>query len=151
MSGGRLRGVRNTGQQVYGAVNIPWGLNPSVASATCTLWASPALSACFSSNFVHALASNGCVRLSLYRRPVLCQVICFADSSVMYILWIRGMGGGTVGHSLGSFAVSLDDPHQSLPQCTKKLYILDSAWLSHDHSWIRHIHSDKHVSSRMAS
>jgi hypothetical protein len=43
-AGGRLRGVTNTSQQVYGATNIPQGLNPSVASATRTLRVSSALS-----------------------------------------------------------------------------------------------------------
>jgi hypothetical protein len=93
MPRGRLRGITNTGQLVCGAAVIPKGLNPSVASATRTFRASSALSACFSSNFVHARASDGCVRLSLYQRPVLCHFIFFAVSSVMCIRWIRCMGG----------------------------------------------------------
>jgi hypothetical protein len=85
--GGRLRGIMNTGQQVYGAAIIPNGLNPSVASATHTFRASPALSGFMSSKCLHASPSAGCYILSLYRLPFLCHVICFADSSVMYSRW----------------------------------------------------------------
>jgi hypothetical protein len=38
-----LRGITNMGQQVYGANIISQGLNPSIASATLTLWASSSL------------------------------------------------------------------------------------------------------------
>jgi hypothetical protein len=92
--GGRLRGITNTGQQVYGAAIIPNGLNPSVASATRTFRASIALSGCMSSKCFHASPSAGCTILSgLYLLPFLCHVICFADSSVMYNRWSLGMKG----------------------------------------------------------
>jgi len=42
--GGRLRGITNTGQHVYGAAIKPYGLNPSVASAIHTLQASSTFS-----------------------------------------------------------------------------------------------------------
>jgi hypothetical protein len=38
--GGRLSGITNTGQQLYEAVDIPYGLNPSVAIRILTFQAS---------------------------------------------------------------------------------------------------------------
>ena len=90
---GRLRGITNTGQHVYGAAIIPYGLNPSVAKATRTFRASDTLLGCCSSNYFHASPSDGCTVLSLYLLPFLCHVICFADSSVMYIRWSLGRTG----------------------------------------------------------
>jgi hypothetical protein len=93
-AGGRLRGITNMGQQVCGAGIIPYGLNPSDASATRTLRASRAFSRWIPSKWVHASPSDGCTSFSgLYQQPFLCHIICFMVSSVMYSCWILGMNG----------------------------------------------------------
>jgi hypothetical protein len=52
--GGRFRGITNTGQQLYVAVDMPYGLNPSVDIATATLLRLPALKGYFLAKFCHA-------------------------------------------------------------------------------------------------
>src|ERR1043165_7913367 len=86
--GGRLSGIINTGQQLYEELDMPYGLNPSRDTATLQCRASAAKSGWSSSNFFHALPSDGCPIVSLpcssgVSLPVLCHVICCADSKVM--------------------------------------------------------------------
>jgi hypothetical protein len=52
--GGRFRGITNTGQQLYVAADMPYGLNPSVDIATATLLGLPAFKGYFLTKFYHA-------------------------------------------------------------------------------------------------
>ena len=58
--GGRLSGITNTGQQLYGLDDIPYGFNPSPDMAILTFPASAASSGYSSSNDFHASPSDGC-------------------------------------------------------------------------------------------
>ena len=58
--GGRLSGIANTGQQLYGLDDIPYGFNPSPDMAILTFPASAASSRYSSSNDFHASPSDGC-------------------------------------------------------------------------------------------
>src|SRR4051812_39690809 len=57
--GGRLSGMTNTGQQLYGAAIRPKGLNPSVPTAIRQCLGSLDFSECFSSKCFHAEPSDG--------------------------------------------------------------------------------------------
>src|ERR1041385_1278305 len=57
--GGRLRGMTNTGQQLYEAAIRPKGLNPSVPTVIRQCLGSLAFSKCFSSKCFHAEPSDG--------------------------------------------------------------------------------------------
>ena len=82
--GGRLSGITNTGQQLYGLDDIPYGLNPSPVIAILTFPASAASSGYSISNDFHASPSDGCtIFFGLYLFPYLCHFIILADSSVM--------------------------------------------------------------------
>src|SRR3954468_23788861 len=87
--GGRLSGITYTGQQLYEAVDIPYGLKPSVSIAILTFRASSAHRGYLSSKFFHALPSDGCPIFfrpcpSSYIFPFLCHVICLSVSSLKY-------------------------------------------------------------------
>ena len=58
--GGRLSGITNTGQQLYGLDDIPYGFNPSPDMAILTFLALAASSGNSSSNDFHASPSDGC-------------------------------------------------------------------------------------------
>ena len=58
--GGRLSGITNTGQQLYGLDDIPYGLNPSPVIAILTFPASAASSGYSISNDFHASPPDGC-------------------------------------------------------------------------------------------
>jgi hypothetical protein len=82
--GGRFRGITNTGQQLYVAADMPYGLNPSVDIAIATLLGSHAFFGCKAANFFHATPSGGCIIFTLrYLCPNEGQHICWAYSSVM--------------------------------------------------------------------
>src|SRR3954466_13112390 len=86
--GGRLSGITNTGQQLHEELDMPYGLNPSRDTATLKCPASAASSGWPSSDFFHALPSDGCPLVSRpcssgYLFLSLCHVICFADSKVI--------------------------------------------------------------------
>ena len=91
---GRFRGIKNMGQQLYVAADIPYGLNPSVDIATATLLGLPAFSGYFCVNFCHVSPSDGCIIFFLRCLiPSRGHLICWADSSFIYILWILGRNG----------------------------------------------------------
>ena len=89
LSGGRLSGMTNTGQQLYWAAIIPNTLNPSVLMATRGCLGSAALSLCNASKCFHAKASEVCPNIgfpsasSLVLLPNLCHVIYLAVSLTM--------------------------------------------------------------------
>src|ERR1041385_3706204 len=97
--GGRLRGITNTGQQLYWVAVIPKGLNPSRPMATRQFLGSLAFSLCLASNAFHASPSEGCINIgspfssNSFLIPCLCHVICFAVmdpcSKVYYSRHIR--------------------------------------------------------------
>jgi hypothetical protein len=91
--GGRFMGITNTGQQLYTAADMPYGLNPSVDIATAMLLGSPTFSGYFMTKFFHALPSDGCIILSVYLFHSTAHLICWAVSSVMKSRWILGRTG----------------------------------------------------------
>ena len=59
--GGRLSEITNTGQQLYGLDDIPYGFNPSPDMAILTFPAPAASSGYSSSNDFHASPPDGCM------------------------------------------------------------------------------------------
>src|SRR3954469_25867908 len=75
--GGRLRGMMNTGQQLYWVADIPKGLNPSRLMESATFLGSLALpSLCISLNIFHASPSEG---VGQHQIPVF---ICSTSNSI---------------------------------------------------------------------
>jgi hypothetical protein len=91
--GGRFKGMTNTGQQLYIAADIPYGLSPSVDIATATLLGLPAFTRYFATNNFHASSSDGCIILSRYLFPSAGHHLYCADSLVIKRHWILGMNG----------------------------------------------------------
>ena len=89
LSGGRLSGKTNTGQQLYWAAVIPNTLNPSVLTVTRGCLGSTIFSLCSASKRFHASPSDVCTIITFPSAsssallPVLCHVICLAVSSTM--------------------------------------------------------------------
>jgi hypothetical protein len=80
---GEIEGDDDMGQHVYGAAIIPYGLNPSIVCATCTLRASSTLRGWRTLKYLHALASDGCTIFSgLYCVPFLCHVARLSEDTV---------------------------------------------------------------------
>ena len=99
LSGGRLSGMKNTGQQLYWAAIIPNTLNPSVLMLTRGCLGSAALSSCNASKRFHASPSDVCTIItfpsasSSVLLPVLCHVICLSVSLTMERCWSLGTIG----------------------------------------------------------
>ena len=89
LSGGRLSGMTNTGQQLYWVAVRPNTLNPSVLMVTRGCLGSAALSSCNASKRFQTSRSDVCTIISFPSTsswvllPVLCHVICLAVSSTM--------------------------------------------------------------------
>src|SRR3954466_10244925 len=121
--GGRLSGITNTGQQLYGLDDIPYGFNPSPDMAILTFPASAASSGYSSSNDFHASPPDGCmIFFGLYLIPSLCHFIILADSFVMkrrYSLFIKSRYRRTLTGMVSCFfspsspttSMYRDEPH----------------------------------------
>lgn len=85
--GGRLSGITNTGQQLYGALVMPNGLNPSVAMATRTFEA-PRFLRILPIKILPCFA----IRRMCQHRPMILVVFVFLPQFVMRHSFARHIG-----------------------------------------------------------
>ena len=80
IQGERLYETKTTGHVLCMVLMFPYGLNPSVANPSLTLWGSDANSTYLSSNSFQASKSAGCLITPSFVRPVACHFILVASS-----------------------------------------------------------------------
>ena len=76
IQGGKLYGIKNTGQMLYAVLMVPKGLKPSLARPKRTFRGFTANSGCSKSNVFNASASLGCLINPSLLLSVTCHLIC---------------------------------------------------------------------------